>query len=151
MLAGREGLLAELHSRLAPDCGDGPYVAALVGLGGAGKTSVAIEYAYRHQAEMGVMWQLAAEDPMVLEAGFARLAAQLGAAGGLLEARDPVAFVHAVLAASPVPWLLVFDNAPRPGWRGRIFAPRWGRHRADHQPEWALAARPGPRSAGAGH
>ena len=81
---------------------------ALCGLGGAGKTSVAVEYAHRHLAEVGVAWQFPAEDPTVLAAGFGELAAQLGAA----ESGDPVASVHAVLAASPAPWLLVFDNAP---------------------------------------
>jgi hypothetical protein len=44
----------------------------------------------------------------VLAAGFGELAAELGAADG----RDPVAWVHGALAASPAPWLLVFDNAP---------------------------------------
>ena len=43
----------------------------------------------------------------MLAAGFGELAAQLGAA----ESGDPVASVHGVLAASPVPWLLLFDNA----------------------------------------
>ena len=52
---------------------------ALYGLGGAGKTSVAVEYAHRHLAEVGVAWQFAAEDPAVLAAGFGELAAQLGA------------------------------------------------------------------------
>ena len=35
---------------------------ALCGLGGAGKTSVAVEYAHRHLAEVGVAWQFSAED-----------------------------------------------------------------------------------------
>ena len=86
----------------------GPRVVALCGLGGAGKTSVALEYAHRQLGEVGVAWQFPAEDPAVLAAGFGELAAQLGAAEG----GDPVAAVHAVLAASPAPWLLVFDNAP---------------------------------------
>ena len=107
-LAGREQLLAELDARLAGDGRAGPRVAALCGLGGAGKTSVAAEYAHRHLGEVGVAWQFPAEDPAVLAAGFGELAAQLGAA----EVGDPVATVHAVLAASPAPWLLVFDNAP---------------------------------------
>jgi hypothetical protein len=81
---------------------------ALTGLGGAGKTSVAMEYAYRQLGEVAVAWQLPAEDPAVLAAGFGDLAAQLGAGDG----RDPVAAVHGALAASPVEWLLVFDNAP---------------------------------------
>ncbi len=107
-LAGREELLAELDARLAGDDGAGPQVAALCGLGGAGKTSLAVEYAHRHLGEVGVAWQLPAEDPAVLAAGFGELAAQLGAA----DRGDPVAAVHAVLAASLAPWLLVFDNAP---------------------------------------
>ena len=107
-LAGREELLAELEARLAGDGEAGPRAVALCGLGGAGKTSVALEYAHRHLAEVAVAWQLPAEDPAVLAAGFGGLAAQLGAADG----GDPVAAVHGVLAASPAEWLLVFDNAP---------------------------------------
>ena len=42
------------------------------------KTSVAVEYAYRHLAEVGVAWQFPAEDPAVLVPAFAQLAAQLG-------------------------------------------------------------------------
>ena len=83
---------------------------ALYGLGGAGKTSVAVEYAYRHLAEVGVAWQFSAEDATVLAAEFGELAAQLGASG-LADTRDPVASVHAVLARFASPWLLIFDNA----------------------------------------
>ena len=95
-LAGREELLAGLDARLAADQGAGPGVVVLCGLGGAGKTSVAVEYAHRQAAGLGVVWQLPAEDPAGLAAGFAELAAHLGAgdaAGG-----DPVGRVHAVLA-----------------------------------------------------
>ena len=54
-LAGREGLLAELDARLTSGPGrSGPRLVALYGLGGAGKTSVAVEYAHRHLAEVGV-------------------------------------------------------------------------------------------------
>ena len=109
-LAGREALLAELDARLAGD-GDGPRVAVLYGLGGAGKTSVAIEYAHRHLAEVEVCWQFAAEDPAVLAAEFGVLAAQLGAREAA-DARDPVASVHGALARMNAGWLVVFDNAP---------------------------------------
>jgi hypothetical protein len=107
-LAGREELLAALKARLTGDGGAGPGVVALCGLGGAGKTSVAAEYAHRQLGQVGVAWQFGAEDRAVLAAGFAELAAQLGAA----DRGDPVPAVHAVLAASLAPWLLVFDNAP---------------------------------------
>ncbi len=110
VLAGREALLSELDARLS--AGDGRVLRTVVlcGLGGAGKTSVAVEYAHRHLAGVGVAWQLAAEDATVLAAGFAELAAQLGARG-LADVRDSVASVHAVLAGFSAPWLLLFDNA----------------------------------------
>jgi hypothetical protein len=56
------------------------------------------------------------------------LAAQLGVRG-VVDARDPVASVHAVLAAFPAGWLVAFDNAPGqeavqrflpPAGRGRV-------------------------------
>jgi hypothetical protein len=142
-LAGREELLAELAARLAGDDDAGPRVVVLCGLGGAGKSSVAVEYAHRQLGQVGVAWQFGAEDPAVLAAGFAELAAQLGAA----EAGDPVAWVHGVLAASPAPWLLLFDNAPDRASVAR-FVPPAGPG-ADHQPEPELA-RPGAGGAGAG-
>jgi hypothetical protein len=107
-LAGRESLLGELDALLAgrPDQ-VGPRTAVLCGLGGAGKTSVAVEYAHRHVAEVGVCWQFAADDPAVLAAEFAVLAAQLG----VRDAGDPVASVHGALARQEAGWLVVFDNA----------------------------------------
>jgi Tetratricopeptide repeat len=111
VLAGREGLLADLDTQLAGEGDQRPQMVALWGLGGAGKTSVAVEYAHRHLAEVGVAWKFPAEDATVMAAGFAELAAQLRAQD-LPGSRDPVASVHAVLAASPADWLLVFDNAP---------------------------------------
>jgi hypothetical protein len=111
LLAGREELLAELDTRLWGGDSSAPQMVVLCGLGGAGKTSVAVEYAYRHLAEVGVAWQFAAEDPTVLAAGFGELAAQLGARD-VLDTRDPVASAQRVLAVFPAKWLLVFDNAP---------------------------------------
>jgi hypothetical protein len=110
VLAGREELLANLDALLAGGDGPGPRRVTLFGLGGAGKTSVAVEYAYRHLAEAGVVWQFPAEDPAVLVAGFGELAAQLGARG-VGDTRGPVASVHTVLARLAAGWLLIFDNA----------------------------------------
>ena len=66
LLAGREELLADLDARLT--AGTWPRVVALHGLGGAGKTTVAVEYAHRHLAEVGLAWQFPAEDATVLVA-----------------------------------------------------------------------------------
>jgi hypothetical protein len=109
-LAGRDERLAELEMRLANGDGVGPRTVALCGMGGTGKTSVALEYAHRHVAEMGVAWQFPAEDPEVLRASFGELAAQLGAQDPA-DTANPVPSVHAVLARFPSQWLLIFDNA----------------------------------------
>ena len=110
MLVGREQLLTDIGVRLTPDpVRPGPRVAVLCGLGGAGKSSAATEYAYRQLGEAGVCWQFAAEDPTVLAAQFGVLAAQLGSRE-VVDARDPVAAVHSVLARSQAGWLVIFDN-----------------------------------------
>jgi hypothetical protein len=145
-LAGREGLLAELDARLAG--GPGPRLLALCGLGGAGKTSVAVEYAHRHLPEVGVCWQFPAEDSAVLVAEFAVLAAQLGARE-VVDPRDPVASVHAVLARAGAEWLVVFDNAGQ-GIGGGVSTASRARAGDSHHPEPALAARPGLAGPGSG-
>jgi hypothetical protein len=109
-LAGREELLAELDARLSGDENPEPRIVVLYGLGGAGKSSMAVEYAYRHLAEVRLVWQFAAADLAVLADEFGELAAQLGVRD-LLATRNWVATVHGVLARYPARWLLVFDNA----------------------------------------
>lgn len=147
LLAGREELLAGLDARLSDVDGSWPRVVALHGLGGAGKTTVAVEYARRHLDEVGLAWQFPAEDPALLLAEFARLAAELGARE-MVDARDPVASVHAVLAVFAAEWLLVFDNAPSQG-AVQWFLPPAGRGRilitsqsAAWPPGWALEVPP---------
>ena len=73
---------------------------------------MAVEYAYRHLAECGVVWQLPAEEPAALAAGLSELAGQLDGRGGP-NAGDPMARVHAALARRD-DWLLIFDNAADP-------------------------------------
>jgi TPR repeat protein len=135
LLAGREELLTELGVRL-PGGDPGPQTVVLCGLGGIGKSSLALEYAHRHLAEVGVAWQFSADDPAVLTAGFGELAAQLGLRD-VFDTRDPVASVHSVLAAFPDEWLLVFDNAPSwasvekflpPAGRGKVLITSQNQH-----------------------
>ena len=110
-LAGRDDLLTGLHVRLTSGADSQPRMVALCGLGGAGKTSVAVEYVHEHLDEVGLAWQFAAENPAVLAAEFGELAAQLGVQD-IAGTRDPVASVHNALAGFSAGWLLVFDNAP---------------------------------------
>ena len=134
LLAGREELLTRVHTALTE--GARPRMLILCGLGGAGKTSLAVEYAHRHLAEFGVAWQVSAEDPAIIAAGISELAAQIGARE-VADLRDPVASAHAVLAAYPAEWLIVIDNAPDeasirrfipPAGRGQVLVTSQSQH-----------------------
>ena len=147
LLAGREELLAALDARLSAGDGPAPRIVALYGLGGAGKTSVAVEYAYRHLAEVGVAWQFAAEDATVLAAGFARAGRPARRPG---PGRYPGPGGVGARGAGQVPGAVAADLRQRggPGLGGGVPAPRRARAGADHQPEPELA-RPGAGRSGA--
>jgi tetratricopeptide (TPR) repeat protein len=83
-------------------------------LDGVGKTSLAVEYAYRQRAQLDVVWWLRAEESAALLGDFTGLASALS----LAEAAQPdrtriVRGVHHWLADHDR-WLLVFDSANRP-------------------------------------
>lgn len=110
---GRKHLLEKLAIALAQATG---RVHLLCGLGGCGKTTVALDVA-RSARDRGVeVWWLSAVSAESLDAGMRELAAQLGAStdqiqrawSGLTSAAD---LIWRLLNAFPRPWLLIFDNA----------------------------------------
>ena len=126
-LAGRERVLAELATRLTAEEGTMPRVAVLHGMGGVGKTSVALEYAHLHLDDYGLIWQFSAEDPVALSANFAEMATLLGVRD-LLDGANPVQQVHAALAVRPGRWLLLMDNIIDPGALRTVMPPAGNGH-----------------------
>jgi tetratricopeptide (TPR) repeat protein len=111
---GRNGTLKEL--RLAITSGEpAAWKQAITGMGGVGKTQLAVEYIYRHKADYGIIWWLRSEEPAAMAADYARLAETLDLSEK--ESEDQTAIVKAVkrwLERNPS-WLLIFDNAQDPG------------------------------------
>ena len=85
------------------------------GLGGVGKTQLALEYAYRYASEYSLIWWLRSEGSESLNAGFEALGKKLGVVPeeGRAEQSEVVEAVRAALEHR-TDWLLVFDNARRP-------------------------------------
>jgi len=84
---------------------------AIHGLGGVGKTQLAVEYAYRHSADYDAVWWVRSEDPTTLASDYASLAAKLGLPEK--DAAEQRLIVEAVKEWLRLNrgWLLVFDNA----------------------------------------
>lgn len=108
---GRGGLLERIRQNLR---GEKTTAVPLViaGLGGVGKTQVALEYAYRYQSDYDLIWWLSAEDTAALGADFSTLASTLSLAGPAVSEQEVlVSLVLRWLAQSEHKQLLVFDNA----------------------------------------
>lgn len=112
---GREQLLDTLQTTLESDSEiKSIRTQALVGLGGVGKTQIALEYAYRHIEDYNIIWWIRSEKLDDLATDYAELASQLE-----LPEKD---YVDQKLKIEAIKrwlednagWLLIFDNAQDP-------------------------------------
>ena len=112
-LRGRDKLVAVLteavKGRAAGSEQDIPGVWALCGLGGCGKTTVAIEVA--HRVSLRRRWWVSASDKTGLDAALHAVALDAGASLAEFNNAHPADVLWWHLNSLPDPWLLVLDNA----------------------------------------
>lgn len=141
---GRQTLLDTLHERLRSEGTAAVLPEALHGLGGVGKSQIALEYVHQHAADYDAVWWIPAERPEQIRQALVQLADRLGLRAGM-EANTAVPSVlDALRTGRPCRnWLLVFDNAEeletvRPffpaGGPGRILV-------TSRNAQWSRAAR----------
>ena len=111
---GRGATLERLRDKLA---GGGMAVVlaqALYGLGGVGKTQVALEYAHRFMADYELVWWVPAERADEITMALAELADRMGLYVGENVVEAAEAALEALRRDTTGRWLLIFDNADDP-------------------------------------
>ncbi|GAA0497956.1 hypothetical protein Ade02nite_53540 [Paractinoplanes deccanensis] len=113
---GREDDLLNLRERLlrasTPVVLSGASPVALQGMGGIGKTQVAMEYAHRFRNAYDVVWWVNADPVAFVDTALAELGKELGlpSAGGIADQAQAV--LTALRQGTVLPrWLIIFDNA----------------------------------------
>jgi tetratricopeptide (TPR) repeat protein/DNA-binding CsgD family transcriptional regulator len=141
MLLGRSALVSQIHRKFQ-EKPDSIQTIALFGIGGAGKTTVARQYA---RQEKGVVWEINAETRDSLRESFENLAYALAKTDadknilmGLKDIREVkekdrklLFFVREKLKSCPG-WLLIFDNVEKTNDIQHYFPSNpaaWGRGR----------------------
>ena len=110
---GREEMLASLRTRLESS-GRAGLTQALSGMGGVGKTQMAVEYAYRYRDEYWAILWVSADTEITTKTSLVEIGVTLG-----LVDPDDTDHNRAVAAVKQwcdknSRWLLIFDNADHP-------------------------------------
>ncbi|MEU4093310.1 FxSxx-COOH system tetratricopeptide repeat protein [Streptomyces sp. NPDC026673] len=111
---GREEQLTKLRQRLATGITTAVLPEALHGMGGVGKSQIAIEYVYRHGRDYELIWWIPSEQTNLIVQSLIELGEHMGLRVGADRSAVP-AVLEALRVGQPYSnWLLVFDNAENP-------------------------------------
>ncbi|OHV45237.1 GTP-binding protein, partial [Parafrankia colletiae] len=121
---GRDDLLRALDGRLRQSDAQAIAVVPLRGMGGVGKSQLAVEYAHRRAAGYEIVWWVNAENPTLATSGLVELSAALG-----LPAGSPAEVLRSLWSALArrTDWLLIYDNADSPPALAELRPPDSGR------------------------
>ena len=108
-LRGRDELLGELLA-----ISEGPRVRVIHGMGGCGKTSLALEAAHLASQRGAEVWWVSAAEKVRLLAGMRALGRRLGVTDDELRHGEVADLLWRRLAGWSQDWLLVIDNADDP-------------------------------------
>lgn len=111
---GREEQLTKLRQRLATGITTAVLPEALHGMGGVGKSQIAIEYVYRYGRDYELIWWIPSEQTNLIVQSLIELGEHMGLRAGADRSAVP-AVLEALRVGQPYSnWLLVFDNAENP-------------------------------------
>jgi glycosyltransferase involved in cell wall biosynthesis len=110
---GREDLLGALRTALVASNKASVLPRALHGLGGVGKTQLALEYVYRYADQYDLIWWIPADQKSLALTSLANLCDELGLTQNVDQQQTADAVLRA-LSNGSLSWLLVFDNADEP-------------------------------------
>jgi tetratricopeptide (TPR) repeat protein len=116
---GRADVLWELRDRFR----QGNGIVALVGMGGIGKTQLAVEYTHRFRSSYELVWWIRAASLNTVEGAVEDLAQDTGIPLQAERSRTLSATLDALRRGSPTDeWLLVLDNSEDPHELGPLLA-----------------------------
>jgi tetratricopeptide (TPR) repeat protein len=141
---GRDRVLELLARALDGNEAD-PRRQVVHGVGGVGKTQVAIEYAYQHREEYDLVWWLPAQDESAMAVAYAAMVRVLGGNPPSGATQDELRDALEKRLTLTGRWLLIFDNA-HDAESIRRYLPPVGEHGAiiitSRNPNWRGTAQP---------
>src|SRR5687768_14353591 len=122
---GRDRLLDSLHQSLTSR-DPAARVQAVYGMGGVGKSHLALEYAHSHRDDYEIVWWVPAEDPATASLHLSRLANRLGIRTPGEVSPEAVREALNRELSQRSGWLIVFDNASGPDVLAQLLPERTG-------------------------